>query len=537
MNTNRFNISIKRFLTFISIFITSIHCLGVFEKEKEDPDGLNLLTLALGRSLQNYTPDCTTNEGFWVRNIQENKSDCIGSIEVARRGNISVHREIGLETNMDYESIADDFETKIHPALVEAFGAPGDINNDGKVDVFILDIRDGARPNGPFVAGFFDPVDFFQDNANSPLRSNEREILYMDGKELVALLNRDPLAFGSTLAHEYQHLIRFPRMQSARTQDHIWINEGTSEIASDIGGFGPQNHRLNCFLGRENSPCEGGGNGVSLLEWSTGPPGDSSYILKQYAYAYSFMRFLYDNPYLQENQRIQFLRDSVNGDESNLRGSDILSLMDLYRKSTNLDNNNPFPTNPLGSDSAESFQILMNSFWGQIIPDSNMENVSRSDSGGSFWNLSSTESEFSINGILGSLESDSFPVLDALPENIRASAGVVLNRNLRTTIGSVTGTKRLTSIPNPRGSTILFSEANRNLIIATNQNQVLSWKDFRSRYHSGSKESFQGHSNNTNKSFSGLSKFHDPGSNPIPVCGHPFLERINESERKIYKAH
>ena len=238
MISKSFFLAFTRLLLACSFFIS---CYPANSKKER-----NLLTLLSIASLQNR---CNPNNGsFWVRNLtlSSQSSYCVYSTLVASSANMNLYVENGLSTNLNYTDVANAFESNIFPVEKSAFGAPSDINNDGKITVLILDIRDGATASSGFVAGFVDPASFFSDTPLFSIRSNQREILFMDGVELLRLRDKDllngkPDIFLSTLAHELQHLIRF---QYSEGGDDTWIDEGTSEVSSDLTGYGPQNSRL-----------------------------------------------------------------------------------------------------------------------------------------------------------------------------------------------------------------------------------------------------------------------------------------------------
>lgn len=516
----------KRIIQLILIvpFLINLHC---DPKSKQEKNLYPLLVPLLTTTAHPSSPSAhcgRLGNGFWVRNISTNQSECISRTFVGEGNSIRLYVETGLSVAIDFHSFIGDFDTKIHPRLVSAFGTPSDTNGDGKVDVFILDIRDGAVPNGPFVAGFFDPVDLYMDNPLSFVRSNEREILYMDGRELVRLTSRDPLAFGSTLAHEYQHLIRFPRMSQANETDSVWINEGTSELASDLAGFGPQSHRIRCLIGHKDSPCVGGGNGVSLLQWGTGSSGDESYILKQYSYAYAFLRYLYHSSGGDESRRNQFLFESVNGNAQNIRGSNVLALMELFRRSTQ--NTTADSSNPLGATTAETFQILLHGFWGQILDGSDLTRITRSGNPVTQWNLGYTFVQIPLDDILVSLKTNTHARVDRLPSQIRSSAMVFANGDLTSNVSAVTTTNRITSTPNSAGSFLLFAESNPNSTIQTTS-QVLA--DIRNpenpiatlpgRFPPSANRPPSEHTEWDPPSRRGYTP-----QESVPICGHPYIE-------------
>ncbi|MEM7181496.1 MAG: peptidase MA family protein [Spirochaetota bacterium] len=298
---------------------------------------------------------CTGSNEFWARNLISGASSyCVKASLVGESTNIKLYLEDGLTTTMDYTEIVTAFESKIHPVSVSAFGSPSDINNDGKITVLILDVRDGATSNSGFVAGFVDPINFFADSTAISVRSNQMEILYMDGNELDALRQREianglPDTFLSTLAHELQHLIRYPNQDTSNT-DLTWIDEGTSEVASDITGYGPQTSRMECFRGASTSSCSGGVNGTSLISWSN--------TLTDYSFAYAFMKYLYQISGSSNTQRYEFLKSTVVG---SVRANTTSALMSAFAQSSG------YNSSVLPSDQTLLFKYLFTSFMGQAV--------------------------------------------------------------------------------------------------------------------------------------------------------------------------
>lgn len=437
--------------------------------------------------------------------------------------------------------VQSEWDKKIFPRLSKTFGSPSDINGDGKVDILVLDIRDGARPNGPFVAGFFDPIDLNPDLPGSFLRSNEREVLYMDGRELVQILGRDPLAFLSTLAHEFQHLIRYPRMLNRGFLDEIWINEGTSEVASDLAGFGPQQSRLDCLAGALDSPCAGGGNGVSLQNWFTNPENESSYILKQYSYAYAYMNYLYENSGITRAERNRFFFESVNGrPNSGSIGSNTGSLVDLFEETTR-----GGPNGLLPSETELNHTKLLNIFW-LLWLEASSEDIDRSgmiranppgspenfdltgflDNYSLPGNWSMTYSEFPIrNSIPGSLLPGAayflhspFPQLESRladrgTRTMTAAPGIYPDRNLLTHSGLDFQARDFSpswkkGIQKPIGKNLWVEFRDRE----SKEAKALDPKGIHSKDFSPESEE----SKSDHKNYSGK-------PNPVPLCGHGFL--------------
>ncbi|TGK01861.1 peptidase M30 [Leptospira langatensis] len=321
-------------------------------------------------------PSCSGNGNFWVRNLITNSSSCTHFTKMSSGQFTDVYGSSGLETALDYGNVSQEFDTKIYPRLGDAFGYSEDIDGDGKVAILVTDIQDGAQPGGSFVAGFFDPVDFYPDNSAYPVRSNFSNILYMDGVQLVDLRNTDmlqgkPDTFLATVAHEYQHLIRFQYesriLASGGGRDETWINEGTSEVAADIAGYSPQMSRINCYRGRTSGSCARGVNGSAIF----GTENFSSLV--DYAFAYSFMKYLYMISGTSTTSRNSYFRNGVQGPKGN-RASDSIGLFHLFRLTSEAYTTAPSDVKSiLGNTDTSVFQKIYPSFvWlslGDAVPD------------------------------------------------------------------------------------------------------------------------------------------------------------------------
>ncbi|WP_232369252.1 peptidase MA family protein [Leptospira abararensis] len=359
---------LKRLILFPFFFLTSFtsYCIP-FNPQTEKNDDLVLLlgTYAL------IGANCVNGADLWARDLITQASVCVPVDLVSSGTNVEVYKERSLSVNYDLVKFARDFDTITYPALIATFGTPSDIDGDGKVKILVMDIRDGATANSAYVAGYFDPMNYFPDNLFSRVRSNYAEVLYLDGKELIAAINHDPNAFASTAAHEFQHLLRYPRMRAANQNDELWINEGTSEVASDIAGYGPQISRMDCYSGVNDSRCADGINGVSLLNWDS----SGSDILKQYSYAYVFMRYLYDISGTTDTQRQNFFRETVIG-ASGTRANSTGNLINVFKTSANFD------STALGSQNSDVFFRLFALLSAQSFGITNLTSVEQVNSDG-----------------------------------------------------------------------------------------------------------------------------------------------------------
>jgi hypothetical protein len=168
-------------------------------------------------------------------------------------------------TDADFLRIATRFDTLVYPLDVGAFGAPTDIDNNGRVAIiFTRTVNEltTADNQTSFVGGFFNPRDLFPkvdpgtNRNNDCPGSNEGEMFYMIVPDPAGTVNGhahttgyvDSLTTG-IIAHEFQHLINGSRRMYINTTatdfEDIWLNEGLSHIAEELlyyreSGFTPR---------------------------------------------------------------------------------------------------------------------------------------------------------------------------------------------------------------------------------------------------------------------------------------------------------
>ena len=158
-------------------------------------------------------------------------------------------------SDADYVSFAATFDTLIFALDTTAFGAPGDIDGNGRVLIFFTQAVNQLTPPGAngFIGGFFFSRDLF--TAADCGTSNVGEMFYVPVVDTASLYNgffKSKSALQTqlygTLAHEFQHLINASR-RLAQTPpanfEEVWLNEGMSHIAEELlyfreSGFTPK---------------------------------------------------------------------------------------------------------------------------------------------------------------------------------------------------------------------------------------------------------------------------------------------------------
>lgn len=119
-------------------------------------------------------------------------------------------------------AVSDEFERRIRPAIVRNIGdiwRPG-VDNDARLTVL------NAPLNG--AAGYYGASDEYP-RATHPY-SNQREMIYMDA----GVLRYGGDSYLIVLAHEFQHAVHW-HLDSG---EDVWVNEGMSEMAAHIAGYG-----------------------------------------------------------------------------------------------------------------------------------------------------------------------------------------------------------------------------------------------------------------------------------------------------------
>ncbi len=346
------------FILLLSFFFTS--CFPPFKKEEKKDNTTTLLLAALLLS------DGSSCNGLWAIDFNSNGYSCQPVRLVASGTNVEIYEQSGLSaetkySGFKYSSVVSSFDNTIYPKLTAAFGAPTDIDGNKKVTVFVLDIGFG-------IGGYVDPVQFFGDDPyDNTFRSNQREIIYIDGNALLALRKKDlsanlPDTFLSTLSHEFQHLVRIQYelgfktvirtysdiTNTSFTFDDTWINEGTSEVASDIAGYGPQYSRMACYRGDPATDCVEGAAGYSLFSWRSS--------IRNYASAYTFMSYLYNVSGSTDTEKNAFIKNTAAGNSSKIRGNTLTNMMTLFQSAAK------YNSTLLGTDTTGMYKRLYATF-------------------------------------------------------------------------------------------------------------------------------------------------------------------------------
>ena len=203
-------------------------------------------TPAVGTYFQlnaNGNDACTNRQNHTARIAAVSNSAIIAVDSLAPAGGFS---------DADYVSFATTFDTLIFALDTTAYGAPADLDNNGRVLIFFTQAVNQLTPKGAsgYIGGFFFSRDLFPDVAESGLlmacpASNEGEMFYVPVVDSAEIYNEFfasksalQIQLYGTLAHEFQHLINASRRlyitQTPNWDEEVWLNEGMSHIAEEL---------------------------------------------------------------------------------------------------------------------------------------------------------------------------------------------------------------------------------------------------------------------------------------------------------------
>ncbi len=149
-------------------------------------------------------------------------------------------------SDTEYQNFGRQFDTDLFPVDISAFGNTSDIDNNAKTFVLFTPVVNRLTLNsgqcGSYVAGFFNGADLNVGSTNG----NKAEIFYSSVPgEPAGGASCNPLAASvvrnaapATFIHELQHMISYNQHVLARagSSEDIWLNEGLSHLAEELGG-------------------------------------------------------------------------------------------------------------------------------------------------------------------------------------------------------------------------------------------------------------------------------------------------------------
>ena len=233
-------------------------------------------------------------------------------------------------TDTDYQRFATRFDTLVYPLDVGAFGAPSDIDGNGKVAILFTKEVNALTPanSGSYVGGFFFGRDLFPKTDPDPkaftcATSNEGEMFYMLVPDPAGTVNGNRHSTGfvdslttSVLAHEFQHLINAGRRiyvsTNAQDFEDKWLDEGLAHEAEELlyfreSGMQPRQNlddaaiRVNSHTTYPLWKADASSNFGRLIDYLENPgaasPMDTDDELATRGAAWSFLRYAVDRSF------------------------------------------------------------------------------------------------------------------------------------------------------------------------------------------------------------------------------------------------
>jgi len=165
---------------------------------------------------------------FWVDNLDNDYEFQVDAELIYKTDHIYVFYEVGQAA--DWEAIkrsTDVFEETIRPRVHEVFGEEWSPGIDGDPHLVILH----ARNMGNWVAAYYASSSQYPTEAVAT--SNEAEMFFVNLDTMSWAIGTPD--YESVLAHEFQHMVHWYIDQN----EESWLNEGASELAAMIAGYGP----------------------------------------------------------------------------------------------------------------------------------------------------------------------------------------------------------------------------------------------------------------------------------------------------------
>ena len=161
-------------------------------------------------------------ETFWVLDQVDVRSYPVGATLKLVSEHAYWYVDDDLDLSMDdLRRAAEAFESEIHPTITGLVGdiwSPG-VDNDPRLTILHTPLR-GA-------GGYFGSQDEYPRQVHP--RSNQREMIYMDGGRL----RPGSHTYLGVLAHELQHAVHW----NLDAGEDSWVNEGMSEVAKELAGY------------------------------------------------------------------------------------------------------------------------------------------------------------------------------------------------------------------------------------------------------------------------------------------------------------
>jgi hypothetical protein len=204
-------------------------------------------------------------KSFWVADLDRSSVYTITATLVVATEQLELWVEQG--TPVDAEALqrsAQRFSESTYPLTRATFGSEWTPGIDGNPRLLVLN----ANLRG--ASGYFGSANEYAATVN--LYSNEAEIVFMS-----TALPAGTDSYDAVLAHEFQHMIQWHQ----DANEDAWLNEGSSELAEMLNGFGWSSATVSEFARQPD---------IQLTTWAS----EGSALIAHYGASFLFMRFFAD---------------------------------------------------------------------------------------------------------------------------------------------------------------------------------------------------------------------------------------------------
>lgn len=223
---------------------------------------------------------------FWADNLDEDYAFRVDAELVYKTPHIYMFVEVGQSVDLAaVQRSADAFEQVIRPRVHQVFGTEWTPGIDGDLHLVVLH----ASGLGNWVAAYYGSNSAYP--AAAVANSNEREMFYVNLDTMGGTIGT--WYYEGVLAHEFQHMVHW----RVDLNEDTWLNEGLSELATLITGYGPADSTWS-FL---QSP------GIQLNTW----PEESGQRGLHYGAAFLFTAYFYQR--YGEEATTALVRNPANG--------------------------------------------------------------------------------------------------------------------------------------------------------------------------------------------------------------------------------
>lgn len=254
------------------------------DKVLPEPENAKLYQSAkLDQSKTENNKSLKTNRKFKTFNFKNNQYETINTDLKYRGKKVEVWVYENQISDAQAIRIGQEFDNNIYPLMTKKFGEESDVDNNGKINIVIYDIKDSYDQTNVYTQGYFNPTDLYDVEG-----SNKGEVLYIDTYPTMDVTdyynNQGIENLYPVIVHEFQHMISFSEnvIKGYGSSLDTWIDEGLSMAAEQLYTNKPRMDRIN-YYNKSSSIT----NGHSLLYWDY-----NNDTLSNYSLSYLFIEYL-----------------------------------------------------------------------------------------------------------------------------------------------------------------------------------------------------------------------------------------------------